>query len=300
MTAAPDRGPVLPAPLSPPDCDLRGYDFMPLFGHRLFSGRLYTHCTDAEFRAAVRLWWSAWNQVPAGSLPADDRALATLADFGRDLRAWRRVRARALDGFVTCSDGRLYHPLLSREATRAHAGRLRAQRRRDGDAERLRRWRAGHAGTAPDTPDAPDDMAAGTPPVPVCTPDVKRVSPCDDSDSDRERESDSNTSAARATARPPQGGAPVMADLIARTGDLTGRGMRQARALTGQWMKAARDDTALVDAVLRDGLALRPADPVAWVLACLRQRTGDGPTGREARRQAHLAAWDAIPDLRGI
>ena len=31
----------LPAPMSPPECDLRGYDFMPLFGNRLFGSSLY-------------------------------------------------------------------------------------------------------------------------------------------------------------------------------------------------------------------------------------------------------------------
>lgn len=277
MSGHPDHPPGpcadAPAPLSPPECDLRGYDFMPLFGHRLFCGRLYTHCTDAEFRAALRLWWAAWNQVPAGSLPMDDRALATLADFGRDVRAWRRVRARALDGFVACSDGRLYHPLLSREAVRAHVGRLRAQRRRNDDAERLRRWRDARADTAADMP-------------------AKRVSPGVDSNS----ESESHPTAARHAARPPASGARDVAGMIARTGDLTGRGTRQARALVGQWLKMAGDDAVLLDGVLHDALALRPADPVAWVRASLHQRTdGDGTA-----RATHLAAWDVIPDLRGV
>ena len=279
MSGEPDT--AAPAPLSPPDCDLRGYDFMPLFGHRLFCGRLYTHCTDAEFRAALRLWWSAWNQVPAGSLPMDDRALATLADFGRDVRAWRRVRARALDGFVACSDGRLYHPLLAREATRAHAGRVRAQRRRNDDADRLRRWR----GTRADPPDVQP---------------AKRVSP----DVDRNSHSESDPPAAPYAARPPGPGAKEagamgtgMEAMGAQAGDLTGRGLRQARALVGQWMKMAGDDAAMVDGVLHDARALRPADPVAWVVASLRQRTGDGPAHARATR---LAAWDAIPDLRGI
>lgn len=269
-----------PAPLSPPECDLRGYDFMPLFGHRLFCGRLYTQCTDAEFRAALRLWWAAWNQVPAGSLPRDDRALATLADFGRDLRAWRRVRGRALDGFVACSDGRLYHPLLAREAVRAHVGRLRAQRRRNDDAERLRRWRDARA----DAPDTHDNTHDNTP--------AKRVSSGVDSNS----QSDSDPTAARPAARPPGAGARDVAGMIARTGDLTGRGTRQARALVGQWMKMAGDDAALLDGVLHDAQALRPADPVAWVRASLHQRTGGDGTARAT----HLAAWDAIPNLRGI
>ncbi|QOF95646.1 DUF1376 domain-containing protein [Novacetimonas hansenii] len=291
MNAPPDM--TAPAPLSPPDCDLRGYEFMPLFGHRLFCGPLYTQCTDAEFRAALRLWWSAWNQVPAGSLPMEDRALATLADFGRDVRAWRRVRARALDGFVACSDGRLYHPLLAREATRAHVGRVRAQRRRNDDAERLRRWR----GTRSDPPDTHPD------PTPA-----KRVSSGVDRNS--KSESKNEPPAAPYAARPPVPGAATadmmppdatrtrnMAAMVAQAGDLTGRGPRQARALVGQWMKMAGDDAATLGGVLHDACVLRPADPVAWVVASLRQRTGDGPAHA---RDTRLAAWDAIPDLRGI
>ena len=59
----------------------------------------------------------------------------------------------------------------------------------------------------------------------------------------------------------------------------------------------AGDDAATLGGVLHDACVLRPADPVAWVVASLRQRTGDGPAHA---RDTRLAAWDAIPDLRGI
>ncbi|MFT8720602.1 hypothetical protein [Acetobacter sp.] len=131
----------LPEPLTPEYCDLRGYDFMPLFGHRLFSSEFYTEASDAEFRAGMRLWWAAWNQLPAGSLPNSDRALATLADFGRDVGAWQAVKERALHGFILCSDGRLYHPMLCQEALDAYEERLRKSKKRVQDKERLQAWR---------------------------------------------------------------------------------------------------------------------------------------------------------------
>ncbi|AQU86204.1 hypothetical protein B0W47_00615 [Komagataeibacter nataicola] len=131
----------LPEPLTPEYCDLRGYDFMPLFGHRLFSSEFYTEASDAEFRAGMRLWWAAWNQLPAGSLPNSDRALATLADFGRDVKAWQAVKERALHGFILCSDGRLYHPMLCQEALDAYEERLRKSKKRLKDKERLQAWR---------------------------------------------------------------------------------------------------------------------------------------------------------------
>ncbi|MBF0309225.1 MAG: DUF1376 domain-containing protein [Magnetococcales bacterium] len=121
-------------PLVSAEVDLRGYDFMPLFGARLFDSDFYSLCSDAEFRAAMILWWKAWNQVPAASLPDDDRILANLAGYGRNLPAWRKIREMALHGFVRCSDGRIYHKFLSSEAVKAWEGRLK-------DRDRKAKWR---------------------------------------------------------------------------------------------------------------------------------------------------------------
>jgi hypothetical protein len=104
--------PPLPEPLNPPEVDLRGYDFMPFYGEFLRRSKFNCRVTDAEFRAAVNLWWSSWWQVPAASLPMDDRELCKLADVD-DMRKWRRIKAGALAGFVQCSDKRLHHAFLS-------------------------------------------------------------------------------------------------------------------------------------------------------------------------------------------
>lgn len=102
-------------PLTPEDCDLRGYDFMPLYGNRYFKSSSYMHAASENPRAgmaAMKLWWEAWYQVPCGSLPDDDIELAMLADFGTDKRGWAKAKEIALRGFVKCSDGRLYHKEL--------------------------------------------------------------------------------------------------------------------------------------------------------------------------------------------
>ena len=65
---------------------------------------------------ALLLWVAAWDQVPSGSLPSDDRALASLAGFGRTERAvadFRKIKDDVLYGWVACSDGRYYHPIMS-------------------------------------------------------------------------------------------------------------------------------------------------------------------------------------------
>jgi hypothetical protein len=123
------------APLLPPDVDLRGLDYMPLFGNHLFGSEFNAAASDSEWRAAITLWWAAWNQVPAGSLPGDDVALCRLADLGRDVKTWKRLRARALHGFIACTDGRLYHQFLCEQAMVAWDKRVK-------ERERKAKWRA--------------------------------------------------------------------------------------------------------------------------------------------------------------
>lgn len=130
---------LLPAPLTPLDCNLRGLPFMPLHTERLLDSDMMALSSGEEFKTALRLWCKSWNQEPAASLPDDDRILAHLA--GKELSAWRKVRGMALRGFVKCSDGRLYHPVIAEEAIKAMAKREEHQAAKDGDNERKREER---------------------------------------------------------------------------------------------------------------------------------------------------------------
>jgi hypothetical protein len=103
----------LPAPLVPPEVDLRDFGYMPLDVLRLRDSDLAALATGEEFKAAVMLWCVAWHQVPAGSLPDDDRLLAR---YSGALTKWQKVKEQALRGFVKCSDGRLYHKTVSEKA----------------------------------------------------------------------------------------------------------------------------------------------------------------------------------------
>ncbi|MCA1458069.1 DUF1376 domain-containing protein [Bradyrhizobium sp. BRP22] len=102
---------------------------MPLDVVRLRDSDLSVTATGDEFRAAILLWCAAWHQVPASSLPDDDRMLARFAGYGRDLKGWKAVREAALHGFVRCSDGRLYHPVIGDMA-------LKADQKRKGNSRR--------------------------------------------------------------------------------------------------------------------------------------------------------------------
>lgn len=115
------------APLVPPECDLSGLRFMPLDAARLLDSDLMALSTGDEFKAAVALWCKAWGQVPSGSLTNDERVLARAA--GVSLAEWRGLREMALRGWVECSDGRLYHPVVCEKVLEAWIERL-AHRKR--------------------------------------------------------------------------------------------------------------------------------------------------------------------------
>ena len=100
-----------PAPLVPENCDCQGLPYMPLQVARLKDSDLVALSTGDEFKAAILLWIASWSQLPASSLPADDRILARFA--GVSVTEWKGLRSMALRGWIMCSDGRLYHPIIA-------------------------------------------------------------------------------------------------------------------------------------------------------------------------------------------
>lgn len=158
----PDR---LPAPLTPPDCDLRAFRDMPLDVQRLRDSDLMLESPEAIV-AAVHLWMAAWHQVPAASLPDDDRSLARYAGYGRSIAAWHEVRSAAMRGFVRCSDGRLYHRTLAEKAQSAWRKRLEHEWSRARDRHRKQYPKPE---TRPPFPEF-DDWLAGRP-APERAPD---------------------------------------------------------------------------------------------------------------------------------
>jgi hypothetical protein len=118
----------LPAPLTPPECDLSDFQYMELDVRRLRDSKFASTPNGNAFRAGLVLWCAAWHQIPAASLPDDDVELASLAGFGRmpfSVKEWKKLRAEALHGFVKCSDGRLYHAVIAEKAVAAFAAKER-------------------------------------------------------------------------------------------------------------------------------------------------------------------------------
>lgn len=112
------------APLTPAECDLQDFPFMPLHVARLRDSDLASEEEPEACWYAVLLWAASWHQIPAGSLPDSDAVLTKLIGLGRDVETFRRHRAGALRGFVKCDDGRLYHPIVAEQALAAWQSKL--------------------------------------------------------------------------------------------------------------------------------------------------------------------------------
>lgn len=112
----------LPDPLVPADVDLRDFAGMWLDTDRLLKSETWRMGTSDEKAAAMTLWLESWHEVPAGSLPSNDRFLAKLSQAER----WNKSREHALRGWVLCSDNRLYHPVVAEKALEAWVEKLAA------------------------------------------------------------------------------------------------------------------------------------------------------------------------------
>lgn len=110
----------LPSPLVPANCSLSDFAFMPLDVRRLLTSETWVLATGEERAAAMCLWLESWHQIPAGSLPDNDRMLAHLAQCPN----WSNVKEQALRGWVKCSDGRLYHKVVAEKALEAWIEKL--------------------------------------------------------------------------------------------------------------------------------------------------------------------------------
>lgn len=155
---------MTPAPLTSADCDLQDFPFMPLDVARLRDSELASNETPEACWAAVLLWSASWHQVPAASIPDDDMWIAKQAGYqlrGKIDKAWGRVRAGALRGWVKCSDGRLYHPVVAEKAREAWQAKL--EQRWRTECARIKKHNDRHEGANVPRPSFDEWMSAGCP-----------------------------------------------------------------------------------------------------------------------------------------
>lgn len=151
------------APLTPAACDLTDFPFMPLDVARLRDSELASNETPEACWAAVLLWAASWHQIPAASIPNDEKWIAKQAGYaqrGKVDKAWADVRDGALRGFVVCDDGRLYHAVVAEKACEAWKSKL-AHRWRT-ECARIKKHNERHH-TAIEKPEFDAWMSAGCP-----------------------------------------------------------------------------------------------------------------------------------------
>jgi len=141
----------LPDPPVAADVDLRSMRYMSIDMVRLFGSRFHAVANDSEWRAGMTLWLKSFHQRPAGSLPADDVELCRLAEFGRDIDGWHKVKGMAMHGWFLCNDNRYYHNTVA-----SHVNEIATRQR--SFAERARkataaRWGKNKVNNEPSTPD---------------------------------------------------------------------------------------------------------------------------------------------------
>lgn len=108
--------------------DLRDFRWMQFDILALQNSWFFSTATPEEGWAAFRLWMAAWHQVPAGTLPNDERWLCSRAGLGQDLKRWAVLRGMALHGFKLSDpqlggDGLLHHAFLEDKADAAQTFR---------------------------------------------------------------------------------------------------------------------------------------------------------------------------------
>lgn len=123
----------LPPPPVPADADLTDFKFMPLEVARLRRSRAWLICKRRPELAffMLNLWSASWHERPAGSLEDDDDVLADAAMCSPE--RWPKVRAEVMRGWVKCSDGRLYHPVVAEKVMDSWHGKAVARWRKECD-----------------------------------------------------------------------------------------------------------------------------------------------------------------------
>lgn len=105
---------TLPEPLVVRECDLRDFDYMPIFINRLRGSETWIEARyDHELGyVSMNLWLASWHSEIAASFEDSDNVLSEAAMCDRT--RWRQIRDKVLKSWVLCNDGRWYHPVVAK------------------------------------------------------------------------------------------------------------------------------------------------------------------------------------------
>lgn len=281
------------APLTPPDADLQDFPFMPLHVARLRDSDLAAEGHPEGCWYAVLLWAASWHQEPAGSLPDNEAVLARLCGLGRDLRTFRKRRDDALRGFVRCSDGRLYHPVVAEAVMSAWRGKV--EQRHRAECARIKKANQRNSTDLP-SPSFDQFLSDNFPAsVPYLSPGTAPNVPRDEGskrkgEGEGERKGDSSSDAEASGAAPPPPAADpakVMFDSGIKLLGEAGVAEGSARSMLGRWKNTYGPEAVIValGKAQREGAM----DPKAFIEGCLRNGQRPRPIRTEGYRDPLLA-----------
>jgi hypothetical protein len=165
---------TLPVPPTPAESDLRDFAKIMIDIPRLMGSQFNAIASRNPLAWMIghKLWYRAWHQVPAGSLPDDDDQLCHLAELGFDIKSFRKAKTIALHGWFRCSDGRLYHATVSEAVNKAWRQKL--EQRWRTECARIRKANERN-NTAFPTPTFDEWLAAKSAPVTCDIPLMSHV-----------------------------------------------------------------------------------------------------------------------------
>lgn len=281
----------LAAPLTPPDCDLRDFPFMPLMVARLRRSKAWLMAKrrpEIGFYM-INLWTAAWHDFPAASIEDDDDVMADLAMC--DIGKWKKVRDAVLHGWVKCSDGRLYHPTVAEQANASWATRQSYRERLD-RARAAKAQKASHANNTP-------VITSIIEPIVEPTTGLKGQGQGQGEDSDLRSDAgalpmlelpilDAPKPKAKPKADPNDPKTILWNEGRAVVGRLTVGSDDTPGSLVGKFVKDAKAadgsvDYALVLDVVREAEKQRPDQPIPWIRAAIKARVSPG-AGRSSSR----------------
>jgi hypothetical protein len=113
--------------------DLRARSYSPIFDlQRIRQSSTWLSASPEVRPWLVLLWLLSWESIPAGTYPADDAVI--IARLGCQPEFFKMYRDQLMRGWYRCTDGRLYHPVITEQV-------LEMLRTRRYATERQKRWR---------------------------------------------------------------------------------------------------------------------------------------------------------------
>lgn len=104
-------------------------------------------------------WFTAWQQMPCGSLPGDESVIAAM--IGAPEKVWAKHRVVLMRGWAEAGDGRLYHPTLTERVLEMQSYRSATAQRVAKHKAALREQRGGNALPTPQS-HSKNDTGTGT------------------------------------------------------------------------------------------------------------------------------------------